>query len=530
MPSMSEQTNTGSPLQYRMSVSGWVCLLLPILAAIFICKAGVVQMWFKWITAPEYSYGFLVPLISVFLIWQRRDQLQVRRFRGSWAGVLVVALGLGLYILGDLSTATPIVQYAFVMMISGMALAFLGMESFRIVLVPIMLLLFMVPLPAFLYNNLSSQLQLISSYLGVQVIRFFHISVLLEGNVIDLGSYQLQVAEACNGLRYLFPLMTLGFIVACFFRAPFWKRAVLFLSTIPITVLMNSFRIGAIGITVEYWGKAMAEGFLHEFEGWAVFMVCFAILFVEMWALVRITGDRRPFRDVFSLDLPIIPVTPNVQLRRVPVSAWAAMCLVLLAVYPATSLPTRVEQIPTRTDFANFPLHIGEWSGNRDKLERIYLDQLKLDDYVLVNYSDPAKDYVNFYVAYYASQRDGQSAHSPRACIPGGGWRMSDFGQTTIPSVREDGHPLRVNRTLIQYGDQRQLVYYWFQQRGRDITNEYLVKWYLFWDSLTRDRSDGALVRLTTPLREGEAASSADARLAAFAQAAVPKLDKYIPN
>lgn len=107
----------------------------------------------------------------------------------------------------------------------------------------------------------------------------FQIPVFLEGNIIDLGVYQLQVVEACSGLRYLFPLMSLGFIAAYFYQAAFWKRAIVFLMTIPITILMNSFRIGVIGVMVDNWGISMAEGFLHDFEGWIIFMACAAILF-----------------------------------------------------------------------------------------------------------------------------------------------------------------------------------------------------------------------------------------------------------
>ena len=105
------------------------------------------------------------------------------------------------------------------------------------------------------------------------VIRAAGISVYLEGNVIDLGSYQLEVAEACSGLRYLFPLMTLSFIIAYTFGGAMWKRVIVFLSSIPLTVLMNSIRIGVIGITVDRWGTRMAEGVLHEFEGWVGFMI-----------------------------------------------------------------------------------------------------------------------------------------------------------------------------------------------------------------------------------------------------------------
>ena len=137
---------------------------------------------------------------------------------------------------------------------------------------------------------------------------------------------------------------------------------------------------------------------------------------------------------------------------------------------------------------------------------------------------------VNLYVAWYDSQQSGRSAHSPSTCLPGGGWEMKEFGQVDVPGVAVEGRQLRVNRALIAMGPNRQLVYYWFQQRGRVLTNEYLVKWYLFWDALTRRRTDGALVRLTAPLVEGQDVTEADRELADFARETAPRLRAYIPD
>jgi EpsI family protein len=120
--------------------------------------------------------------------------------------------------------------------------------------------------------------------------------------------------------------------------------------------------------------------------------------------------------------------------------------------------------------------------------------------------------------------------HSPRACLPGGGWQLSDFNQRTVTEVTIGSRPLRVNRTLITLGDQRQLVYYWFEQRGRIITNEFVVKWYLFWDALTRHRTDGALVRLITVLPPGGSEADADRRLVDVAKHIAPILTRYIPD
>jgi exosortase D (VPLPA-CTERM-specific) len=484
----------------------------------------------------EYSHGFLIPLISAFLIWQRRGLFEHYDFKGSWSGVGIVILGLALCFLGIASSILGLDAYALVIVIAGCMVAVVGWKGFRLALVPVALLLLMVPLPTFWYNNLSSELQLISSELGVAVIRAFGVSVFLEGNVIDLGSYRLQVAEACSGLRYLFPLMTLGVIVGYMFKGRSWMRWCIFLSTIPISVLMNSFRIGVIGLLVDRYGTAQAEGFLHQFEGWVIFMTCFGLLLLECWLFLRLSGDRRPLHQVLGLHAPVAGNDLKTGRLRLGKPSAAVALVLALAVYPAFALPQRSEVRPARSEFVQFPSQLGNWTGRRESIEKIYLDELKLDDYLLADYvpkshvADAEQSIlpINLYVAYYASQRSGQSVHSPRSCLPGGGWRIQQLDQREVANVRLHGQPLRVNRALIQQGAERELVYYWFQERGRDLTNEYMVKWYLFADALSLNRSDGALVRLTTPLRDGEDPAAGDARLGQFSVAMLPELGKYV--
>ena len=196
----------------------------------------------------------------------------------------------------------------------------------------------------------------------------------------------------------------------------------------------------------------------------------------------------------------------------------------------AQALPQRTEIIPERARLLFFPDDIGAWRGQRGQLEQIYVDALKFDDYLLANYVDERGDLVNLYVAYYASQRKGASVHSPKSCLPGGGWRILEFSQREISGPGIGDRPLPVNRSLIQMGDERQLVYYWFQQRGRLMTNEYLVKWFLFWDALTRQRTDGALVRVTAPVPLGSDGTAEDARLTDFINVIARPLERFIPD
>ncbi|MGB7934457.1 MAG: exosortase C-terminal domain/associated protein EpsI, partial [Gammaproteobacteria bacterium] len=324
---------------------------------------------------------------------------------------------------------------------------------------------------------------------------------------------------------------TLSFLAAYLYRERFWKRAVVFLSSIPITVLMNSFRIGVIGVLVEYGGPGQAEGFLHYFEGWVVFMACIAILLLVMAVLSRIGPEKQSLAQAFSIEFPEpIPANVQRQIRKIKPLSWAVP--VLLAGIAASSLyvQDRENVIPERRVFAEFPLKITDWKGSTGTLEENILESLKTEDYIISDYVNENGKLVNFYVAYYADQAAGSAAHSPRACIPGGGWLIKELTVKTLDGVEFEGKPLKANRLLIKKGDYTQVVYYWFQQRGRDITNEWLVKWFLFWDAMTRNRTDGALVRLTAFVNPGEDEAAADDRLVEFARVVNPYLSDYIPD
>jgi exosortase D (VPLPA-CTERM-specific) len=516
---------------FRLTPLTWLLFATGLIAAVLAVKTGLVQMLGWLLTRPEYSHGFVIPFVSAFLVWQLRDRTERMPFTGSWAGLSVALIGAGLGAVGKMSALFTIEQYSAFIMLYGLVLALVGWNAFRLLWVPLLALIFMVPLPEFLYQNLSAQLQLWSSQIGVWFMRLFGVSVYLEGNVIDLGAYKLQVAEACDGLRYLFPLMTIGFLIAYFFKAAFWKRILLFLSCIPITILMNSFRVATIGVMVEHWGVRMAEGFLHEFQGWVVFMASGALIVLEMMLLARIGAGRRPWRELFGLEFPApTPKDRPAVARPVPASLYASAALLILTAVGSWSLPERAESVPHRTSFGEYPHTVGTWTSRRGALEAIYLDQLMLDDYYLADFTRDTEPPINYYIAWYDSQRAGRSAHSPRSCLPGGGWQIKSLTQRALPGVRAGREALRVNRVLIQLGMQRELVYYWFQQRGRVITNEYAAKWYLFWDALTRNRTDGALVRLVVALPPGGTAIAADRQLTEFAAAAAATLAPYIPD
>jgi exosortase D (VPLPA-CTERM-specific) len=508
----------------------WAAAVLPIPLIGFIYFDSLAYMVHIWVTDENYGHGFFVPLISLYFVWERRHALGTLGLRGSWWGPVLLSAGLGLYVIGELATLYVLLHLSFWLVVVAFTVGAIGLRGAREIAFPLVYLLTMIPLPDFLYQALSGRLQLLSSALGIGCLQVVGVTAFREGNVIDLGPIQLQVVEACSGLRYLFPLVALALLCAYLFRDRMWKRITLLASSIPISILLNGFRIGVIGVLVDLYGPGAAEGFLHLFEGWVLFLAGLLALLGEMWLLSRIHPAEAiaPARR----ESPARPAPFDRALSR---GAWPrayAVCLAVLALVAvgAPRFAFREEATPPRRSLLEFPLRVGDWTGLSYPLEREYVDVLRFDDYIMADYTAPGGGPVNFYVAYYRTQRKGRSAHSPKTCIPGGGWEIASFGDVEVapPSAAEPG--LTVNRAFIQKGDDRQLVLYWFKQRNRVLTDEYAVKAYLLWDALTQRRTDGALIRLSAPVRAGESEVGVERRLAAFAALVHPLLKTYVPD
>lgn len=505
-------------------------LLVSIATLAVIFWSPILRLVANWLTRPEYSHGLVIPLVSGYLVWQRRDLLERIRFEGSWAGVAIVVAGTLLWLVGELSAIYAVTQFALVVVIGGLVLSLVGAAGFRPLFVPILLLFLMIPLPRFLYENFSSKMQLVSSELGVAMLRLAGVSVYLEGNVIDLGHFSMQVVEACDGLRYLFPMMTLALVIAYFFKGTLWQKALIFFLSIPITIGMNSLRIAMIGLFADFGNTSLAEGMLHDLQGWVLFMISAALLL----AFIKLMTMRRPgvqsLGDVF--DLGSGPSSRNAAAAqkshgKTPLQFVVAVALLTVGAVSAVAMPARPEAIPDREFCFLFPMELGSWQGRREVMESLYFDKLQLDDYVLADYLSADGRPVNFYMAYYDSQRKGESVHSPRACLPGGGWEMETLGRHFIDA---EGRTKPVNRAIIRKGNERQIVYYWFKQRNRWLTNEFAVKWYLLVDSLWRNRTDGALVRLVTPASDSADIDRADEKLRELALLVDDQLSRFVPD
>lgn len=514
------------------TATGISLFVLVILASIPIFWIGFVSLGQAWTTA-EYSHGPLIPLISLYLFLRelRNSPMPAANVTDRWPGVIVVVFALALAVFGNLTRIPDIVTYAMIIWVGGVVLTVFGWNRGRQHQLPVVHLVFMLPLPQFVFWKLTILLQGISSVLGVWFVSLAGVPVFLEGNVIDLGVYKLQVAEACSGLRYLFPILSFSYLFAILYRGPIWHKAVLLLSAAPLTVFMNSVRIGIIGILVDRYGIEQAEGFLHFFEGWVVFMACVAILFLMAIGLQRLTRDPKPLADVIDLDFEgfgtimgrVLNIRPSVAL-----GAAAALTAAVSAawVYFGDPETQRIDRDP----FALFPRNFDDWAGSTHRLEPSVEEVLGATDYLNATFTQPGqKSYVNMFVAFYDKQTEGSGIHSPEVCLPVGGWEVFSLEPRSVDMSSAGYGVFSVNRAVIQKGVSKQMVYYWFEQRGKRMVNDFKAKASVVMDSLTMGRSDGALVRFVTPINPDETEADADARILGFMADSLPRLPRFVP-
>lgn len=488
---------------------------------------AALNLWKRWGQQQELSHSYFIPVISAYLIWINRDTVRKSIGGPSALGVIILGAALLLLLLGQLTSIFLFQHLGLVTAIAGIIAAFGGMSLLRTTAAPVAFLYFAVPPPYWVITVLSWKFQQMSSILGVAMVDLMGIPVHLSGNIIDLGDYKLQVAEACSGLRYLFPFLSLGVMAAYMYRGRLWQRALIIAATVPITIAMNSFRIAATAAMVQAYGVEQAEGALHFFEGWVVFLFCLAALFGVIAVLARLSRPRvNPLDALTTPDLPLTAPKATGRSRAAIFAAAAALAAVAIGASQIVTDDALI--IPDRKAFASVPSEFAGWRSDVQPIDPSVAEVLGADDSIVVNLRSPEGDAYNLYFAYLNAQRDGRSWHSPRQCIPGGGWKITS--QTIVTTRTRTGKKFAYNRLIIQNGDHRQLVYYWYDQRGRKIANEFVMKAWLIVDAVTRKRSDGAMIRLLTPIGEGMTVGDADDSLKSMIARVEDFLPAYVPD
>lgn len=494
---------------------------------------GIEALLVAW-QMPEYSHGPLIPVLSALLWLRQLKEVPINEGHvpDRWPGVGMLVFAVLFGLMGNLAHIDDVVAYALILWVWGILLISFGWKVGLLFWPPVLHLVYMLPLPGTIYYKLSTYLQFISSELGVQFLHWLNVSVHLEGNIIDLGVYRLHVAEACSGLRYLFPILSFSYIFAVLYRGPMWHKAVLLVSAAPITVLMNSVRIAIAGYIVNVYGVEWVEGFTHFFEGWVIFISCVILLFFLAWLLLFLRRDRLSLVEALDLDTTGLG-TQAMRLRFIRASpALITGALIMVGAACVWQLaPERNVSALERESFALFPTRLGQWqAGPPDLLEANVERTLGADDYHQVTLTAAGMAApVGLFMAWYADQSQG-GVHSPEICLPGAGWEIAWLERTNIADEIGYAGAFNLNRAIIQKGETRMMVYYWFEQKGRKVAWDIAAKFHLLIDGITTGQTDGAIVRLTTLIGPNESDAAAEARLRDVLGEVMGPLPRFVPG
>ena len=270
---------------------GWQgALLVAVIVALY--APVLVRLVRQWYTDSDYSHGFLVPFLSAYLIWQRRDKLaEVVRRPSSW-GLLVVVGALGLLFLGSLGAELFLTRISIIGTICGLIIYFAGWTLLRAMAFPLAFLLFAVPIPVIVYNEIVFPLQFVASRFATSCLEMLNLfPVMREGNVLIMPGMKLEVVEACSGIRSLMSLLALAAGYGYLAEKSVPVRWFLFLAMVPLAIISNGTRVMITALMTNYIGPKAAEGFMHEFSGWVIFVVATA-LFLGLHSLTVVVRKK----------------------------------------------------------------------------------------------------------------------------------------------------------------------------------------------------------------------------------------------
>ena len=507
---------------YRVKI---LILLVLFVAAYWVPLQSMVGTWYK---NEDYSYGFLIPVITAYLLWERRKELPGLPVKSSFAVLPLVLVFVLLSVYGILGSsgniampATPIVFFLL------FAFCF-GVDAARRLILPLGFLIFMIPIPAFLERTIGLYLKSISSRLGGELIRMAGLAVHVSGNIIDLGVTKLQVVDACSGLRYIFPLLALGILYAYFFEKVAWKRIVCVLATIPIAIITNTLRIAITGILIPHFGTEVAEGFFHGFSGWLIFLAAFAFLFI-LGRILRLFPSPQP---VGGGSVPVadpqegaaLPVRGNIT-KAFSISAAMLSVVAVLSLSTGSLPPVNIQG-----GIAGFPLAFAGWQGQSQPVDPEIIEESGAEEAFNGFYRNSGTGAgVSLYMGYRSTAflATENFFHSPTVCLPMSGMEVKEESRRIIRGVPHLNE-LTVSKMVIESMGDRQLVYFWFQTKDQASHDKNINRFHLAMHAIKRDNTYDLFIRPITAIGRTETIESAEERLDEFVREMMAALLKFL--
>ena len=500
-----------------------------ILLMLFICAYWIPlkSLVHVWLTSDDYSYGILIPVISAYLFWDYRFVLQEIKTKSSWSvlPVLIIFILLSLYgILGSSGNISkPVIP---ILIILFTAFCF-GIYTTKRLILPLGILIFMIPLPPVLDRTFGIYLKMISSQLGSAFIRMCGLSVHVSGNVIDLGVTQLQVVDACSGLRFVFPLFAIGIIYAYMFERVMWKRIVCALAAIPIAIFTNGLRIGITGVLTYIYGPKAAQGFFHDFSGWAIFMAATFFL-VILAQFLRLFPPKTQGKKINKQDKSIKQQRRNNN-KGAGNNAFFVSVFLLLVVWGLSISTDTMPPVKLKGGMQSFPLAFGKWHGVSNPVDPEIIARSGAEESFSGLYKNQKKERVSLYMGYRSSafMENKNFFHSPTVCLPASGWKNVATTKHVISNSPLFDN-LKVTQMVVNRFGERQLVYFWFQTKNKATYDKNINRFHLALHAIRRDNTYDIFIRPMTSIGPHETIMDAQNRMDGFVREMMSGLHDFL--
>jgi len=482
----------------------------------------------QWYNDENYSHGFIVPLISGYFLYTRWDQLKAAPVGRSLAGLIVIMYGLLQLMLGWLGTEYFSMRSSLVIILAGLVLYLFGTVVFRISLLSLAYLFFMIPIPYIVYDAVAFPLKIFVTKVSVLTMKAIGIVVMREGNIIIFPALTLEVADACSGIRSLISLLALAVAYAFYLRISPFRRVVLIFAAVPIAIFTNSARVIMTGILAQFWGAQAAEGFFHEFAGMVVFGLAMVLL-VSLGALLSKGGGGTAGTEIpeTAAGIQAANVSRAGHLGKRNQMTTELIAVFILLTGSALYLNLHQDlQIPMNRPLNEFPRVVSGWHMTQEfpmseSIQRV----LKATDTLSRSYATADGKTVDLYVGYHGGGKESGEIHSPKQCLPGGGW--FEISSKRRP-LEVSGGKINIVQAIYRKDDSKELFLYWFQVQNKTISDEYSLKIAEITNSILNRRRDASFIRVSLPFGTDE--QEAIALGERFTRDFTPALQGFLPQ
>ncbi len=490
-----------------------------LLFALVFCYVQVFMTLVRlWWSNDIYSYGFLIPWISLYLVWVQREKLrEIEPAPDYLKGGLLFLAGLSMLVVGHASSIALLEELSLIVTLMGAVLLMLGGGSLRYLWFPIAYLLFMIPLWGFITERLHLPFQFFSANLGTRLLRFFGIPVYRNGVYIELPNITLEVADICSGVNYLIAVIAIGIPMAYLFLIGWWRRTLLLGFSVTIAAFSNVLRVALIGALSYYGIAGDLHGPFHVLQGLSVSLIGYGTIFAGVWILSKPAAPSALSAKAFNPKNRPGLVLKKTELPNIGLFLSAVLFLIGSYLHLYQQQPT-----PLKAPLKNFPIQLAEWFGKETSPDYLFYRTFGVDEELSRSYQTNTGDSLRLYVGYYASQDREKKLIN---------YKVSGLHRNAekIRISLDDNHLIEVNR-VIEDGNPKKLTLFWYYLHGRDVADWYQAKKETMIGSLLQARTDGAIVMVTADFSHPEDLLKQSVQSQSFIKAIRPLLPEFLPQ